>query len=31
MKEFIQDLIGATIVVALPFALLWGAYIWEAI
>lgn len=31
MKEFIQDLIGAILVMALPFALLWGAYIWEAI
>ncbi len=29
MKEFIQDLIGAILVMALPFALLWMAYIFS--
>jgi len=29
MKEFIQDLIGAILVRALPFALLWMAYIFS--
>jgi hypothetical protein len=29
MKEFIQDLIGAILVMALPFPLLWMAYIFS--